>query len=98
MSGRPSNSGGLGRTDGAEVFVSSVVAGARRSGHDVPGMNHWLLALCSRQFIARTLIRDFNASDVEAEGISRQTPWLAGASRIGPTMVVEPRDSDSPAR
>ena len=67
MSGRPVNSTGLIRTGSAEAFVGAVAASARRAGHDVPCMNHWLLAICSRQFIARTLISDSSASDVASQ-------------------------------
>jgi len=56
----------LGRTGGAEAFINSAVVGARRSGYDLPGLNHWLLAVCARQFIARAIIRDFSASDVRS--------------------------------
>lgn len=66
MADRPSISGGLGRTGGAEAFINSAVVGARRSGYDVPGLNHWLLAVCARQFIARAIIRDFSVSDVRS--------------------------------
>jgi ATP-dependent Clp protease ATP-binding subunit ClpC len=56
-----------GRTSGAEAFLASVEVMAKRGGYDAPGLNHWILAACARQFLARTVLLGVNVAEASAQ-------------------------------
>jgi len=55
MGSLPGARGVVGRTDGARALVARVERVARSGGFDAPGLHHWLVIVCARDLLARTV-------------------------------------------